>query len=220
MLDTRRTDTAHLAWDARWKTDSGRVDWLEPEADVVEWAKRVYDNGGRRALDLGCGVGRHSLVLAAMGFETYALDGSDSGLAHLSDSASKAGLAVATRQGLMTELPYDDASFDYVLAFNVIYHGDRPVVARAIEEIRRVLKPSGIYQGTMLSKRDVSRLKGHEISPDTFVNQGSDDKDHPHFYCNAEELVTLFSGFELISLLDKEHSRAGSWHWHLCAERL
>jgi hypothetical protein len=32
--------------------------------------------------------------------------------------------------------------------------------------------------------------------------------------------VALFSGFELLSLLDKEHKRPGSWHWHLCAQRL
>ena len=120
----------------------------------------------------------------------------------------------------MTELPYADATFDYVLAFNVIYHGDRMIVERAIAEIRRVLKPTALYQGTMLSKRDTSRLSGQEISPDTFIGKSSGDKDHPHFYCNARELVGHFSGFELISLLDKEHSRRGSWHWHLCAERL
>ena len=205
----------------RWDAEAFFATGREHVDDLLERAAAAGIEIGRgRALDFGCGVGRHSLVLATLGFETHALDGSKSGLAHLSETASKAGLAVSTHQGLMTELPYDDASFDYVLAFNVIYHGDRPIVVRAIEEIRRVLKPSGLYQGTMLSKRDSSRLKGREISPDTFVNQSSDDKDHPHFYCNAEELMALFSGFELISLFDKEHSRAGSWHWHLCAERL
>jgi ubiquinone/menaquinone biosynthesis C-methylase UbiE len=159
-------------------------------------------------------------VLAELGFETHALDGSESGLAHLAETASNVGLTIAARQGLMTELPYANATFDYVLAFNVIYHGNRKIVERAITEIQRVLKPSGWYQGTMLSKRDVSRLAGQEISPDTFIGNGSDDKDHPHFYCNAQGLVALFSDFELLSLFDKEHERQGSWHWHLCAERL
>lgn len=220
MLDVTRTDTAHLAWNERWKTDEGRADWLTPEPDVVEWASRARLQGKATALDLGCGVGRHALVLAAFGFETHAIDGSDAGLSHLADAAQSRNLSIATRPGLMTDLPYADASFDYVLAFNVIYHGDRPVVTQTISEIRRVLRPGGIYQGTMLSKRDVSRLRGREVAPDTFVNEGTDDKVHPHFYCSAGELVELFEGFELISLLDKEHSRPGSWHWHLVAERL
>lgn len=220
MLDTARTDTAHLTWNERWKTDEGRADWLRPEPDVVEWAGKSRLGGADVALDLGCGVGRHSLVLAALGFETHAFDGSDAGLTHLAESVRHRKLSITTRQGLMTDLPYADASFDYVLAFNVIYHGDRPVVAQAVSEIRRVLKPGGIYQGTMLSKRDVSRLCGREVAPHTFINEGTDDKVHPHFYCSAQELTELFEGFELLSLLDKEHSRPGSWHWHLVAERL
>lgn len=214
------TDTAHHSWDKRWRTSEGRADWLTPEPDVVEWAGRARERGALTALDLGCGVGRHALMLAAMGFETSALDGSESGLAHLAREAETNGLTVATRHGLMTELPYADASFDYVLSFNVIYHGDRTIVERAIAEIRRVLKPCGIYQGTMLSKRDRTRLQGVEVAADTFVWEGESDKDHPHFYCSAGELVGLFHGFELISLLDKVHSRPQSWHWHLVAERL
>lgn len=217
----KRTDTAHASWDERWRTSEGRAHWLEPEPDVVEWAGIARARGGLRALDIGSGVGRHSLVLARLGFETHAIDGSEAGIAHLCGEAAARGLSVSTRTGLMTELPYADHSFDYVLAFNVIYHGDREVVERAIAEIHRVLKPGGIYQGTMLSKRDTTRLKGREIAPGTFVaDDNSDDKSHPHFYCDAAGLVQLFAGFELLSLLDKVHARPHSWHWHLVAERL
>jgi len=120
----------------------------------------------------------------------------------------------------MTELPYPDATFDFVLAWNVIYHGDRDVVSRAIAEIRRVLRPGGLYQGTMLSKRDTLFGQGTEVASDTFVLDDVSDKAHPHFYCNAAELVALFAGFELWSLEDWEHRRPGSYHWHLLAERL
>lgn len=212
------TATAHRAWNNLWQTAEGRADWLTPEADVLDGAKLARDRGGRRALDLGCGVGRHALAFASLGFETAALDGSEAGIRELRAQATAAGLTVETGVGFMTDLPYADATFDYVLSFNVIYHGDGEIVRRAIAEIRRVLKPGGIYQCTMLSKRNVNYGEGTEIAPDTFVRDGDGDKDHPHFYCNAAELVALFADFELLSLSDREHSKSGSWHWHLLAE--
>ena len=120
----------------------------------------------------------------------------------------------------MLALPVPDESCDYVLAWNVIYHGDRDVVRQCLGEIRRVLKPGGIYQGTMLSKRNGRFGKGKEVAPNTFVIHDESDKAHPHFYCDAAELVGLFQGFELQSLLDLPHQKPGSYHWHLVADRL
>lgn len=119
----------------------------------------------------------------------------------------------------MTELPYADGSFDYVLAFNVIYHGEPGVVRRSIDEIRRVLVPGGLYQGTMLSKRNAKFGVGEEVAPDTFLKGDTNETAHPHFYCSAGELCALFDGFELLRLEDRLHNKPGSWHWHMLAER-
>lgn len=190
----------------------------------MELAAELRLKGARTALDLGCGVGRHALAFSALGFETTAYDASNAGLAEARASATERGLSLETKQGLMTELPFEDASFDYVLAFNVIYHGDGAVLARTISEIARVLRPGGIYQGTMLSKRRYDYGVGVEISPNTWVQpNGKGDKIHPHYFCNASELVAVFDGFELLSLRDVDHGDRGSdrntWHWHMIAER-
>ena len=216
---THRTDTAHHHWDKLWQVEEGRADWLKPDPDVVAFAKSCFSAGARQALDLGCGVGRHALALGEMGFETSAIDASPAGLEELRHASSACGLDVDLRRAEMTALPFDDDSFDYVLSFNVIYHGDPSVVRRAIGEIARVLKPGGHYQGTMLSKRNRNFGLGREIAPDTFVNEDESDKAHPHYYCDAAGLVALFDGFELLRLEDRLHSKPGSWHWHMIAER-
>ena len=213
-----RTDTAYKAWDERWQSEDGRADWLVPAPDVAALAGELYARGDRTVLDLGCGVGRHALHFAELGFQTHAIDGSEAGLAELARAAGERGVSVSARRGLMTELAYDDNRFDYVLAFNVIYHGDGEVVHNAIAEIARVLKPGGTFQGTMLSKRNRNHGLGREISQDTYVNDKVDDKAHPHFYCNGDELTLLFSQFRIRSLEEHEHRRPGSWHWHLVAE--
>ncbi len=86
MSDTHtleKTDTAHLAWDKRWQTEEGRADWLRPEADVAGLIEKLQKQGPVKALDLGCGVGRHALSFARAGFETHAMDLSEAGLGEL-----------------------------------------------------------------------------------------------------------------------------------------
>ena len=212
------TATAHQAWDERWRDAAGREEWLTPEPDIAAMVPLLRERGAKRTLDLGCGVGRHVRVFAGEGFESHGLDGSESGIAFALEAARRDGLTVDLKVGEMTALPYGDDFFDYVLSFNVIYHGDRSVVATAIAEIRRVLKPGGLFQGTMLSKRNGNYGQGTEVAPDTFVLDGVDDKNHPHFYCNGAELVALFEGFELLSLGDRVHNGPEHWHWHLLAE--
>jgi tellurite methyltransferase len=218
-----KTDTAHLAWNDRWATPHGRADWLTPEPDVAAFAARLATGGALKVLDLGCGVGRHALAYARLGLDVTAVDMAEQGLSELRRASLEEGLTIATQVAAMTELPFETSSFDHVLSFNVIYHGDPLIVRAAIAEIARVLKPGCSYQGTMLSKRNVKYGKGEEVAPDTFVDAAIDpddsDKIHPHFYCNAAELVDLFAEFELLSLLDQEHAKPGSWHWHMLAER-
>jgi len=214
-----RSDTAHHHWDKQWQTAEGRAGWLAPETDVIAFAKGCRRAGATKALDLGCGVGRHALALAQLGFDVAALDASPAGLIQLEKQALADGLSIDGKQAEMTALPFDDAVFDYVLSFNVIYHGDPDVVRQTLTEIARVLKPGGHYQGTMLSKRNHNFGQGREVATDTFVNDEMSDKAHPHFYCAAASLVALFHDFELLSLEDRVHSKPGSWHWHLTAER-
>lgn len=209
--------TAVAEWDRRWQAETGRADWLEPEREVITAAERCHKDGGRMELDIGCGVGRHAFALAAMGFRVTGLDGSDSGLAYAADDAKRHGLSVDFHNASMLSLPAADASCDYVLAWNVIYHGDRAVVDRCVAEIARVLKPGGTYHGTMLSKRSRNFGVGQEVAADTFVIDAISDKAHPHFYCDARTLIDIFRGFEPLSLIDHEHSQPGSWHWHLVA---
>jgi SAM-dependent methyltransferase len=220
MTGSVKTDTAHLDWDTRWKTEQGRSDWVTPEAFVVETIPLLKLRGVATVLDLGCGVGRHAFTLARAGFRVYAVDASPAAIDHVFCQAKEQGIDISTYIGEMTHVPLENETIDYVLAWNVIYHGDLSIVQQTLSEISRVLKPGGLFQGTMLSKRNSEMATGRRIARDTYVNIGRFEKRHPHFYCNAADLVAILNGFEPLILKDLEHRRPGSFHWRFLAEKI
>ena len=186
--------TAIEAWDKKWETDEGRADWLEPEPDVIALLPELLARGTRTALDLGCGVGRHALLLAEHGLVVEAIDGSATGLAVARETAQARGIALGLRQGNADALPFDNGSFDFVLSWNVIHHGTLGDVGRRLAEIWRVMKPGALYQVTMLPIHNSNYGKGRTVAPGTFVIDRA-ERGHPHFYCDAATLVALFAGF-------------------------
>jgi tellurite methyltransferase len=101
----------------------------------------------------------------------------------------------------------------------VIYHGNLGDVGRRVAEIWRVLKPGGLFQGTMLPRRNNNYGVGRLVAPGTFVVDGDEHHSQPHFYCDTTTLLALFSGFEILRLSQHQKRKAGSWHWNVIAER-
>lgn len=211
--------TADVYWGGIWTSESGRAKWSAPDPWVVAGVRHFRSRRVRAVLDLGCGVGRHVAFLAEQGFAAYGLDKSPFAVAAARATASAMCAGSTFLVGDMLALPYRSASFDAVLAFNVVYHADEDGVQQALAEVRRVLRPGGIYLVTMLSKRNREYGRGIEMSPNTFRQPDAiDDKVHPHTYSNAEDLTRLHRDFELVSAAEVEQSSPGSYHWHCCFE--
>jgi tellurite methyltransferase len=218
MNESNSLASAHQAWDRRWQDEQTRENWRTPESLVVDSLPMFQRKDVRTAIDIGCGIGRHALFLSEHVFNVTGVDLSESGLNEARDVAVKAGLDIDYRPGDFVSLPVENGSYDLALAWNVIYHGDGDVVRTAISEVRRVLRPGGLFLGSMMSKRNDYFGKGTEIRPNTFVIEDEDEKSHAHFYCNDRELIDLLDGFQLVRLQDREQGRAGNWHWEFLAE--
>src|SRR5918997_518092 len=89
-----------------------------------------------RALDVGCGSGRASLVLAGAGARVTAVDLHEPFLHRTRAAAARAGLRVAVERASMTALPHPDGTFDLLWCEGAAYLMG---VDRALRDWRRLL---------------------------------------------------------------------------------
>ncbi|THE64780.1 class I SAM-dependent methyltransferase [Salinadaptatus halalkaliphilus] len=97
--------------------------------------------GARRVLDLGCGTGTVSLLLAELGHEVTGVDLSPGMLERARRKAQARDRAVELRVGDAEALPFAENAFDVVTARHLIWTLPNP--ERAIAEWRRVVRPGG-----------------------------------------------------------------------------
>jgi SAM-dependent methyltransferase len=100
---------------------------------------------GMRLLDAGCGPGSITIGLAAAVTpgETIGVDAAEAVLDQARSLACEQGVSsLRFQQGDAYALPFPDASFDAVFAHTLLEHLREP--ARALAELRRVLRPGGV----------------------------------------------------------------------------
>jgi SAM-dependent methyltransferase len=127
--------------------------WEDRAQDWIAWARRPNFDGywsyrdafldevlpavGRATLEIGCGEGRVARDLTARGHRVTAIDASPS----LVRAASAADPESVYRVANAEVLPFADASFDVVVAYNSLI--DVQDLEAALREAARVLTPGG-----------------------------------------------------------------------------
>jgi SAM-dependent methyltransferase len=118
------------------------------------------DAAGRYVLDLGCGTGANSAVLAAAGARVASMDISPDLLALAARRLALDGLdrRVTTMCGSAHAIPLPAASMDLVLGISILHHLDLALTAR---EVHRVLKPGGraVFMEPIRNSRSLTFLR-------------------------------------------------------------
>lgn len=126
----------------------------------LEYFRQVLPNGvkGLQVLDLGLGgMGTIAEALCRQGAKVTSLDQHERTLQLAEAHARQAGLDISFRQGEFHELPFADQSFEVVYAFDLLEHAG-PRLERWLNEIRRVLKPEGVFLYNMPNRTATSRM--------------------------------------------------------------
>lgn len=115
--------------------------YQERKDATLAWIAELSLPTGARFLDLGCGAGYTAVALAQRGYSVDALDCEQTMLDMTARRAQSTGVALRLGLGDAHELPFEDSSFDGVLALGLIPWLHSP--QKALNEMRRVVKPGG-----------------------------------------------------------------------------
>jgi len=161
-------------WEARYRQGHNSAG-----GEVSAWvlSMQPYLTGGR-ALDVACGVGRHALWLARLGYEVDGVDISAEALAQLGRAAAAQGVAAQMRliHADLTLWRPDPGRYDLIL------------VARYLNRDLFAYMDAALRPGGMVLYRSMHT---------DLLRMGSDFR--PEFLLQPGELLTLFRSWQILA---------------------
>ena len=166
--------------DEYWNTPDFMIHYLHNR-----WKKENFDT----FLDIGCGMGRHSIFMAENGFNVYGIDYSKYVVDIVKEKAYLKGLDIKLTVGDISKLPYEYNSIDRIAAIGVLSNSDRNGISVILKEMNRVLREGGETYFNIISKiSDIDNASEELINGNAFYN------------ITEEDFEWLFKDFSIISI--------------------
>ncbi len=168
----------------------------------------------KNILDYGFGSGNNMMPLLKRGFNVSGVEVSESALnitkQRLQKNSHKSNLQLLDNGFI----PFSDNIFDVVVAWQVLYYNDWEGLNRAVSEIERVLKPGGIFLGTMASVGDSSHRNSKFIGDCLYKSDSKGQEGAFIIIVDKKDLKKCFPGKNItIGKLGLQYNDYYSSHW-------
>ncbi|NIO44476.1 MAG: methyltransferase domain-containing protein [Candidatus Aenigmarchaeota archaeon] len=150
---------------------------------------------GKKILDLGCGGGKDSVLFAKNGFEVVSLDFSEKAINFCKENIIRNNVQRSIHiilHDMTKPLKFDDRTFDTVYAHLSLHYFDDRTTTKIFNEIRRILKVSGLLFVNVKSTDDPLYGKGKKLEKDVF------ELGHIRHFFSREYLINKLKGFEIL----------------------
>jgi ubiquinone/menaquinone biosynthesis C-methylase UbiE len=182
---------------------SSRLGLHSYNINKTDWHVWCFDNmkipAGARVLELGCGNGilwEKNMDRVHKDWDIVLSDLSEGMLRDAQEGLEGSRMKVNFQVVDVQSIPFPDESFDVVIARHMLYHV--PDLNAAISEIKRVLKPGGIFYASTNGEKGMMELK-HLINEfDTAIDYSPDKYADKFGFKSGEILLKRF--FSNISL--------------------
>lgn len=213
------TALSKVDWDKMIETK--KYDLEVPDPLVIGHEAHWREIGATRVLDIGCGLGRHSLFLAQRGFEALSLDISIKALERTRQRLHEESQRAFLTHADMSALPFASQCVGAVIAWRVLHLSTRENIQKAFHEIWRILRPGGCLLASLRSTNNtlchLGRRDGIEIEENTFIMKGQGLDGLIYHFFDQEETLGMLKGFHIIDMyeLNLEHTQYTKKHENL-----
>jgi SAM-dependent methyltransferase len=187
--------------------ESGRHGW--PTVGVSPMVGRFLRSAkgrGSRALDIGCGEGRHSAAFAQSGFVAVGVDLESKALVRARAALNGSPTRPSFLQANVFALPFTAGTFDVVVDYGCLHHVRRSDTPKYLDQVVPLLKPGGYYLLSCFSTK-FKHHAGERRTRDWLVHAGHYDR----FFRRADFPAIFGRWFDILDLTE---DREGLYVFH------
>lgn len=209
-------------WDTHYNRDRSAL--LYPDENLLRMLRKhlqtLPHTTGLIAADLGCGSGRHIMLLENLGIESViGIDISHEALRLCKD----AGIPYLCRAD-NEHLPLKSDSFDVVITWGSLHYGPKEDLPVMLDEIVRILKKGGQLFGTLRTERDTYMKQGKHLGNDVWITNLDDIENSTVSFYSETELQSALNVFKECQYGLMERTLVGDIqsrisHWMFRAEK-
>ena len=161
-------------------------DWLDKFSDVI-------DNSTTPILDLGCGSGNDTLYLINRGKRVISCDQSSNAIENIKMNFPE--VYDTKCFNMLDEMPFDDDSFDIVIADLCLHYFRKFDTFKILNEIKRILTKKGCLIFRVNSINDVNHGAGEGNEIEHHLYETGDNRLKRFF--DEKDIRYFFDGFEI-----------------------
>ena len=174
----------------------------------------------KKVLEIGFGSGTDMLHLLKRGFDCSGVEVSLSAIQMTQKRIQDAGYQADLRLLENGNIPFEDDQFDAVVAWQVLYYNDWESFWQIEKEIHRVLKPGGIFMGTMPSEGDISQINSTSLGNCIYESSVPGQEGAKLLIVGRDKLSECFPGQDLrIGKYTIEFESLVGQHWVVVYEK-
>ncbi|MDG5467831.1 class I SAM-dependent methyltransferase [Deltaproteobacteria bacterium IMCC39524] len=155
---------------------------------------------GDSVLDVAFGDGRNTVLLCDLGLDVSGIEITADIVQQTGTRLAEMGYHPDLRVGRNSSIPYEDGSFDYILACHCCYYCDEgETLIDNLKEYQRVLKPGGALIASVADRKSYIFQEAEElhdgtmrIKNDPYCNR---DGYRLHGFHSNREIEEYFSGY-------------------------
>lgn len=183
-------------WDSHYRKNKSVL--FYPDENLVRLVAGLTKNSpcaGMKAVDIGCGSGRHLALLENSGIGSVC--GTDYSMNAL-NICRNSGFPLVTNCD-NSSLPFRDETFDLAVAWGSLHYSSKDGMKAMLAEVKRIIRKGGHLFATLRNDNDTYLKTGTHLGNNTWRTGLNDLTGSTVSFFSEDELKEIFSIFESFS---------------------